>query len=55
MATSDQTATPRLAALQHRDFRLLWAGQLISTIGSQMQLAAVDWHVSGLLRGHRAR
>jgi len=51
MATSDQTSTPRLAALQHRDFRLLWAGQLISTIGSQMQLAAVDWHVSGLLRG----
>lgn len=51
MAASDNTSTPRLAALQHRDFRLLWAGQLISTIGSQMQLAAVDWHVSGLLRG----
>jgi MFS family permease len=41
----------RLAALQHRDFRLLWAGQFVSTIGSQMQLAAVDWHVYQLLRG----
>ena len=51
MTSSHDTSTPRLAALQHRDFRLLWVGQMISVVGSQMQLAAVDWHVSGLLRG----
>ena len=45
------TSTPRLVALQHRDFRLFWFGQLVSTIGSQMQLAAIDWHVYTLLRG----
>jgi MFS family permease len=45
------TLSERLIALQHRDFRLLWIGQLISMIGSQMQLAAVDWHVYELLRG----
>src|SRR5882762_11718535 len=33
------------AALRHRDFRLLWLGQIISVTGSQMQLAAVNWHV----------
>lgn len=43
--------TSRLTALQHRDFRLFWAGQTVSIIGSQMQLVAVDWHVYQLLRG----
>lgn len=33
------------AALRHRDFRLLWLGQLISGTGSQMQLVAINWHV----------
>ncbi len=33
-------------ALQHRDFTLLWAGQLISFSGSMMQNAAILWHVS---------
>jgi MFS family permease len=33
-------------ALQHRDFTLLWAGQLVSFSGSQMQNAAILWHVS---------
>ena len=32
-------------ALRHRDFRLLWLGQIVSVTGSQMQLAAVNWHV----------
>ncbi|MGB0389895.1 MAG: hypothetical protein ACPGWR_34165, partial [Ardenticatenaceae bacterium] len=41
----------RSPALQYRDFRLLWLGQLLSTIGSQMQLVAVDWHVYSLLLG----
>ncbi len=44
------STTPRLAALQYRDFRLLWLGQLASTIGSQMQLIAVNWHVYALLK-----
>src|SRR5687768_863549 len=42
---------PRLVALQHRDFRLIWGGQLISTIGTQMQASTVDWHVAQLLEG----
>ncbi len=36
-------------ALRHRDFRLLWLGQLVSTSGSQMQSAAILWHVSLLV------
>src|SRR5712671_7097473 len=32
-------------ALWYRDFRLLWLGQVVSVTGSQMQLAAVNWHV----------
>jgi MFS family permease len=31
--------------LRHRDFRLLWIGQLISVTGTQMQLVAINWHV----------
>jgi MFS family permease len=38
-----------LAALQHRNFRLLWLGQLISFSGSMMQTAAILWHVSLLV------
>jgi MFS family permease len=33
-------------ALRHRDFRLLWIGQLLSFSGSRMQTAAILWHVS---------
>lgn len=33
------------AALRHRDFRLLWAGQMVSVTGSQMQFVAINWHV----------
>lgn len=44
-------ASPRLAALQYRDFRLLWLGQLISITGTQMQIVAVDWHIYELLKG----
>jgi len=38
-----------LAALEHRNFRLLWIGQLISNSGSMMQIAAILWHVSLLV------
>jgi MFS family permease len=41
----------RLVALQHRDFRLLWSGRLLSTTGSQMQNIAVSWHIFSLLSG----
>jgi MFS family permease len=32
-------------ALRHRDFRRLWVAQLISQLGSQMQVTAMNWHV----------
>ncbi len=35
----------KFPALQYRDFRLLWIALLISNIGSQMQFAAVNWHI----------
>ena len=35
-----------VAALHHRNFRLLWLGQLVSMSGSMMQTAAILWHVS---------
>ncbi|MFQ5596104.1 MAG: MFS transporter [Anaerolineae bacterium] len=48
---NNNTSAHRLVALQHRDFRLLWFGQLVSTVGSQMQIIAINWHVYELLRG----
>ena len=33
-------------ALQHRNFRLLWVGQLISISGTMMQGAAILWHIA---------
>jgi Zn-dependent protease with chaperone function len=38
-----------LVALQHRNFRLLWLGQIVSFSGSMMQTAAILWHVSLLV------
>ena len=40
MATS-----ARFAALRHRDFRLLWLGQIVSIAGSQMRIVAVNWQI----------
>jgi MFS family permease len=37
---------PGLPALRHRNFRLLWTGQLVSVSGTMMQTAAILWHVS---------
>jgi MFS family permease len=48
----EEQETPRLVALQHRDFRLLWLGQSVSIVGTQMQITAVNWHIYNLLRGH---
>jgi MFS family permease len=33
------------SSLRHRDFRLLWMGQIVSVTGSQMQFAAINWHI----------
>jgi len=41
----------RFAALQHRDFRLLWASNFVSIVGTQMQLVAINWHIYTLLAG----
>jgi MFS family permease len=38
-----------IVALQHRNFRLIWIGLLISMTGSMMQSAALLWHVSLLV------
>ncbi len=40
----------RFVALKHRDFRLLWVGQAVSLIGTQMQITAINWDVYNLLR-----
>jgi MFS family permease len=48
-ATPPGSLTPvkssSFAALRHRDFRLMWAGQFVSITGSQMQRVAIDWHI----------
>lgn len=35
----------RFPAFHSRDFRALWAGQVISAAGSQMQFAALNWQI----------
>lgn len=50
MADSDPALETRgrhsaFSSLRHRDFRLLWMGQIVSVTGSQMQLAAINWHI----------
>ncbi len=47
-AEAQDQHTPRrnaLVTLRHRDFRLLWFGQLVSAIGDQMQNVAIGWHI----------
>ncbi|HRW49732.1 MAG: MFS transporter [Caldilinea sp.] len=44
-------AEPRFVALQHRDFRLVWASNFFSIVGTQMQLVAINWHIYELLAG----
>src|SRR4029079_8948405 len=43
--STKSTKRSSFAALKHRDFRLLWIGQIISVTGSQMQTVAINWHV----------
>src|SRR5581483_1562660 len=42
-------STESFVALQHRNFRLIWIGLLLSFTGSMMQNAALLWHVSLLV------
>jgi len=44
-ADNNSSLRSSFAALAHRDFRLFWSGQFVSTAGSQMQLVAINWHV----------
>jgi MFS family permease len=39
---------PRVAALRHRNFALLWAGSVVSNAGSWMQIVAQGWLVYDL-------
>lgn len=41
---------PPYLALRHRDYRRLIASQLLSLIGSQMQVVAINWHIYLLTR-----
>jgi MFS family permease len=43
--TTSSTPIPRFAALQHRNFRLLWAGLIVSNTGTWMQNVAQGWLV----------
>src|SRR6266536_5339339 len=44
------TSRSAFSAFRHRDFRLLWLGQIVSVTGSQMQSVAINWHVYLLTR-----
>jgi len=46
-------APQSFVALQHRNFRLIWIGLLVSMTGSMMQNAALLWHVSLLVPPER--
>ena len=50
MATVSTPIRRPYHALQHRDFRRMWAAQLVSLTGSQMQVVAINWHVYLLTR-----
>jgi MFS family permease len=50
-----RTRESAFAALRYRDFRLLWAGQFVSIMGSQMQLVAINWHVYLLAKPYGER
>ena len=43
--STSPTPTPRFAALQHRNFNLLWAGLIVSNTGTWMQNVAQGWLV----------
>jgi MFS family permease len=42
--------TPRFAALQSHDFRMMWIADLIAVIGNQLNIFAINWQIVQLLR-----
>jgi MFS family permease len=53
VSSSTATWPQSIVALQHRNFRLIWFGLLLSFSGSMMQNAALLWHVSLLVSPDR--
>src|SRR5437660_10189566 len=45
LSTGTERRPAAFSSLRHRDFRLLWIGQIVSVTGSQMQSAAINWHI----------
>ncbi len=41
----EKTKNERYPAFKYSDFRALWVGQIISNIGTQMQIVALNWHI----------
>lgn len=46
--------TPPWLALEHRDFRLIWAGNFVSQLGTQMQVAAIGVQLWDLTHDYAA-
>jgi MFS family permease len=44
-AAPEATGGRSYAVLRHRDFRLLWGAQFVSTIGTEMQRVAIAWQI----------
>jgi MFS family permease len=42
---NESEKTGRYPALKYRDFRYFWFGQLVSNVGTQMQIVALNWHI----------
>lgn len=51
MANMPRFVPARFSALRHREYRLIWLGNFISIIGSQMQMVTINWHIFQLLKG----
>jgi MFS family permease len=47
-ATRSATSERPYQTLRHRDFRLLWSAELVSTTGTQIQRVAIAWQVFDL-------